>query len=206
MNLFKSVTLAACLMLGTSSHVYAQKKHDLEPAISALKQGNAAAAVNYLDPLAKRGNADAQFMLVSALQTIDQQKAVYWLRKAAENKQPDAAHILGLMYLQGNGVPEDLPQAKKFLTVAAEKGNPGAQLQLAIFYRTGPVAMQNDNEAFKWMKKAADSGVADAQFRLADMYRYGYGVAPDAAEVQKWLKRAAQQGHVQAMQELGGAR
>lgn len=194
-----------CLAFAVMSAAQAAGKGNLEPAIAALKKGDAAAAIAYLEPLARRDDAEAQFMLVSALQGSDQKQANHWLRAAAENGQRDACHILGLMYLQGNGVAEDPQLARKWLTIAAEKGVSAAQLQLALQYRNGPVAMQDDRIAFKWMRQAAEGGNAEAQYRLAEAYRYGYGTAADPAAVRKWLGRAAKQGHAAAAQALAGA-
>lgn len=181
----------------------APPKH-LEVAVRALHKGDTAAAIRHLLPLAKRGDAEAQFMLVSVLQSTDNKQASHWLRVAADNKHPSAAHILGVMYLHGNGVAENPQLALKWLRVAAEGGITAAQLQLGLLYRNGPNSVQDDREAAKWMTKAATAGEAEAQYQLAEMYRYGYGVQADGAERAKWLKRAAQQGHMQAAQALGG--
>lgn len=176
-------------------------KH-LEVAARAVHQGDTAAALRHLLPLAKRGDAEAQFMLVSVLQASDQKQAGHWLRTAADNRHPAAAHILGLMYLHGNGVQEDPRLAIKWLRIAAEGGIRSAQLQLGQLYRNGPNSIQDDQEAAKWITKAAMAGDAEAQFQLAEMYRYGYGVQVDGNAVQKWLRRAAEQGHPQAASAL----
>ena len=193
---------AVCLLMAVASGAHAAIADPLAPAKTALHSGDAAAAVKYLLPLAEQGNPEAQLMLVSAYQGIDQKQAAAWLHTAAGNRQPDACHILGTMYLNGTGIGEDPQLAKKWLLCAAEQGVKAAQLHLGILLREGPNSLQDDREAYKWMKKAADAGDAEAQFRLAEMYRYGYGVAADAGEVQKWLKLAAQQGHPKAQQKL----
>ncbi|CAN5144477.1 hypothetical protein BH11PSE11_BH11PSE11_06050 [soil metagenome] len=192
----------ACLVLALSTTTVAAAEKNLEPAVTALKQGDAPGAVKYLLPMAKAGNAEAQFMLVSALQGIDQKLASSWLLKAARNRHPSACHILGLMYLHGNGVAEDPQQARKWLTVAAEGGIVPAQLQLGMLYRNGPNSIQDDREAAKWVGKAAVAGDAEAQYQLAAMYRFAYGVNADAGARRSWLERAAKQAHVKALQEL----
>ena len=181
---------------------YADTKINRDAVITALNKGDKVSATNYLLPLAKQGIAEAQFMLVSVLQDSDQAQAGYWLRKAAENKHPDACLILGVMYLQGIGVAEDLEMAKKWLLIAASNGVTAAQLHLGILYRTGPMQSQDEHEAFKWMKQAAEDGNAEAQFRLAELYRYGYGVGADPAQTERWLHQAAKQGHLEATQSL----
>lgn len=197
-----SALRTACLAVVLSVCQSAFAQPGLEPAIVALKKGDAHTAVNYLRPLAKSGNAEAQFMLVSALQTIDRKEAAEWLIKAANNRHPSASHILGLMYRDGLEVAADPHLALQWLTVAAEGGILPAQLQLGMLYRNGPNAMQDDRLAAQWISRAARAGLADAQFQLADLYRYGYGVKQDSAETVAWLRRAATQGHEKAAQAL----
>lgn len=193
-------------LLGTivsaASPAHAAIPENLKPAVQALHKGDTKTAIRHLLPLAKAGDFNAQFMLVSAYQGKDEQRASHWLRTAAGNHHPGAAHILGLRYLQGNGVQEDPRLAMRWLRIAAEGGIQAAQLQLGLLYRNGPNTIQNDDRAAHWIGKAAHGGQAEAQFQLAQMYRYGYGVPVDPVEEKKWLRRAAEQGHPQALAQV----
>lgn len=202
MKLLHIAGLVACTM----HFAHAAVPKNLEVAVQSVQKGDTAQAIRHLLPLAKNGDAEAQFMLVSLLRSTDAKQSNHWLVAAANNKHPAASHILGLMYLQGNGVAENLQLALKWLKIAAEGGVTAAQLQLGQFYRSGPNSIQDDNEALKWISKAATAGNMDAQFKLAEMYQFGYGVPTDGAERKKWLQRAADQGHEQAVKLLGQLR
>ncbi len=60
----------------------------------------------------------------------DDQQAVAWFRKAAEQGQADAQHNLGVMYEKGRGVPQDDREAVAWYRKAAEQGYAGAQKKL----------------------------------------------------------------------------
>jgi hypothetical protein len=197
---------AMLIVLLPAAHAQHSEAHkiDKDVVLTALNKGDKAAAIRYLEPLAKQGNADAQFMLVSVLQGVDQKQALDWLIAAAKNRHPSACHVLGSMYMEGNGMPQDKVLGEKYLRCAADGGEPGAQLELGMAYRTGGGAggVRDDEKAAALIRKAADKGNAEAQYRLAEMYRYGYGVKRDPAEAKRLLRAAMAQGHAEANKML----
>ena len=52
----------------------------------------------------------------------------------AEGGDTDAQYYLGIMYDEGQGVPQDYQAAAKWYTIVAEKGYPEAQRHLALLY------------------------------------------------------------------------
>jgi len=48
----------------------------------------------------------------------DGEKAAYWFRKAAEQGLAGSQTTLGMMYQEGNGVKQDMEEAKKWLAMA----------------------------------------------------------------------------------------
>ena len=50
------------------------------------------------------------------------------LTKAAEQDHAEAQLMLGMMYHEGKGVPQDYKQAANYFTKAAEQGYAAAQL------------------------------------------------------------------------------
>jgi TPR repeat protein len=86
------------------------------------------------------------------------------MRKAAEAGDADAQYDLGLMYHDGEGVPEDYVEAVKWFRKAAEQGHAAAQFYLGIAYHGGVGVPKDDAEAVKWLRKAAEQGHARAQF------------------------------------------
>jgi TPR repeat protein len=57
----------------------------------------------------------------------NEQEAVKWFTKAAEQGDADGQVWLGAMYLGGRGVPKNEQEAVKWLTKAAEQGNADAR-------------------------------------------------------------------------------
>ena len=56
----------------------------------------------------------------------DQEEAVKWFRRAAEQGIAQAQYSLGVRYLNGQGVPKDQMQAVAWLSLAAANGAPDA--------------------------------------------------------------------------------
>jgi TPR repeat protein len=51
----------------------------------------------------------------------DSSEAVHWYRRAAEQGDPIAQYVLGVMYQTGDGVPQDYVQAYAWLDLAARQ-------------------------------------------------------------------------------------
>jgi uncharacterized protein len=208
MRVLKKLIQVSVLLIGMMQILHAEQKKDpavnIEVVLTAMNKGDTAAAIQYLLPLAKSGHGEAQFLLVSVLRATDQKQATEWLIIAAKNKYPDACHVLGLMYLDGNGVPQDKVEGEKWLRCAADGGAPGAQVALGMLYRNGATisGKRDDEQAAVLFKKAADNGNPEAQLRLAEMYRYGYGVKPDQAEAIRLLRLSLKQGNMEANKML----
>jgi Sel1 repeat len=113
------------------------------------------------------------------------------LRKAAEQGNADAEHMLGNWYLGGRGVPPDYTQVAFWHRRAAERGHDGAQRDLGVLYRTGHGVSQDYVQAAAWCRKAAEQDNAQAQLDLGTLYGDGQGVSKDYAEAYFWLDRAA---------------
>ena len=137
------------------------------------------------------GDADAQFDLGTMYE--DDQQAVLWYRKAAEQGHAVAQYHLGTMYDRGEGVDEDYQQAVLWYRKAAEQGVPRAQYMLSTGERWRPY----------WYRIAAEQGHADAQFELGVIYDSGKGVAEDHSLAVLWYRKAAEQGHAGAQNNLG---
>ncbi len=101
---------------------------------------------------------------------------------AAQDGLPEANYQLGVMRLQGQGLPVDFAEAVRWFTVAAEQGVPEAQHNLAILYQEGKGVVRNIETAALWYRRAADQGSTRAQIKLSDMYAKGEGVPMDKAE------------------------
>lgn len=65
------------------------------------------------------------------------EQAVYWFRKAAEQGDSMGQCKLGLMYADGKGVTQNYEEAVKWLRLAAEQGIADAQQTLELIYANG---------------------------------------------------------------------
>ena len=144
----------------------------------------------------------ALMLVVPSVLAQDSEKFQEVLSRAEQGDAPAQA-MLGLMYANGEGVPEDDAEAVKWCRKAAEQGNAAAQYNLAFMYANGEGVPENDAEAVKWYRKAAEQGNAAAQYNLAFMYANGEGVPENDAEAVRWYRKAAEQGDADAQSNLG---
>ena len=96
-------------------------------ALDAFNAGDYATAFSTWWPLAKAGDAKSEaslgFMYYSGKGVRrDDQRALFWFRRAAEAGQPTAQFFLGLEYFYGRGVPRDLAQAYSWCDIALTNG------------------------------------------------------------------------------------
>ena len=154
--------------------------------------------------LANQGVAYAQFQVgYIYFRRGDDQEAVSWFRKAAEQGDVDAQLWLGVMYANGKGVPEDDQEAASWYYRAAEQGHAEAQYSLGLRYSYGRGVPEDGREAVFWYRKAAEQGHAEAQCSLGVSYADGKGVPEDDGEAVFWYRKAAEQGHARAQCHLG---
>lgn len=180
---------------------------DFQAGLQAYQRGDYASALKEWQPLAQRGDANAEYnlgLLYAKGQGVpqDYKQAADWYRKAADQGVPAAQFNLGVIYANGQGVDANPEEARKWFSKAADHGIQAAEANLADLYSEGK-GFKNYEEARKWYMKAADQGIASAEFNLGVMYDIGQGVAPDYAEAINWYRKAADQGYASAMTNLG---
>ncbi len=109
-----------------------------------------------------------------------------------------AQFSLGVMYENGEGVPQDYKEAVKWYRKAAEQGYAKAQYHLGfilLMKNSANEGVEQDGvEAVKWYRKAAEQGNAKAQNFLGEIYFSGDGVPRDDIEAHKWFNLAAADG------------
>ena len=71
-------------------------------------------------------------------------------KRLAESGDKIEQNNLGVMYTNGEGVPEDDKQAVQWYRKSAEQGYADAQFNLGTRYSHGEGVPEDDNEAFKW--------------------------------------------------------
>ncbi len=123
-------------------------------------------------PLAKSGDPSAQFVVGKVLDygndgvTQNQEEAVGWYRRAAEQGYPGAQFNMGSCYQLGEGVKEDKGQAVYWYRRAAIQGDADSQYMLGLCYARGEGVATNSSKAIAWFKKSSRQGHRLAQHIL----------------------------------------
>ncbi|WP_225711928.1 tetratricopeptide repeat protein [Bradyrhizobium semiaridum] len=73
---------------------------------------------------------------------------------------------LALLYINGQGVPQDTATAILFLRQAADQNDANAQYNLGWAYESGTGVPQDAQEAIKWYRKAVQGGSILARTHL----------------------------------------
>jgi TPR repeat protein len=133
----------------------APTRADVEDGLAAAARGDYATALKEWLPLAKQGNADAQYNLGKLYWRglgvpKDDVEAVKWYHRSAEQGHPEAQVILGRLYFAGAGVPQHYGEAMKWLRKAAEQGHPEAQFELGLKYENGHGTEMDLVQAHMW--------------------------------------------------------
>jgi TPR repeat protein len=142
----------------------------------------------------------------AAITIGDYVTALRLLGTLADQDNPYAERLLGIMCVKGLGVPQDYAVGMRWLRLAADKGLPDAQNEVGVLYQQGQGVERKEAEAVKWFRLAADrGGLVVAQNNLADSYVLGHGVPQDFGEAFKWYRIAADQSSSYAENVLGVA-
>jgi len=113
---------------------------------------------------------------------------------AANAGNPIAEAIIGLKYLDGQGIAADPAQAVKWLQKAAEAGQAVAQYRLGTVYERGQGVAANPALAAKWYQASANLGNRKAMHNLAVAFAEGATGKKDMAESARWFSKAAALG------------
>ncbi len=116
------------------------------------------------------------------------------LTQAANAGNSRAQLIVGLKYLEGDGVPANQTEAAKWLTKAADAGEPVAQYRLGGLFESGLGVAKDPVKAVRLYLAAANQGSRKAMHNLAVAYAAGTGVKKDYAEASRWFLKAANLG------------
>jgi len=176
---------------------------------------------------ARQGDSLAQLRLGLAYRQgkqvdVDLQKALYWLKRAANKGHAEAQFQIAQFYLNGEVVRADNEEALRWLSLAAAGGHDQAQQLLRESqaqdvllvdeqkraneepqtpdqqYRLAMRSMSGANKNFvtavHWLRQAANAGHAPAQYQLANRYLSAEGVEKSVKRGVYWLQQAATQG------------
>lgn len=155
----------------------------------AYKQG-----LKLMQRLAAQGYAQAAFYLGElADEGSAYQEALLFYLQASNQGLPIAQHVVGVKYVTGDDVAQNVTKGIQLIQLAAEAGLVEAQYYLGVLYATGDVVPLNYTEAIKWLGLAAEQEITQAQYMLGQMYEKGNGVVQDLKEAARLYRLAAEQ-------------
>ena len=93
--------------------------------------------------------------------------------------------MVGTMYLYGQGVPVNKPEAKVWLKKAADQGEGSAQCYVGDFYYLD----RDYKSAYPYLQSALEKGCANAAKYLSDMYNNGFFVEKDSQRAKKLYEK-----------------
>jgi localization factor PodJL len=102
-----------------------------------------------------------------------------------------AQTVIGLRYLDGNGVAANPGEALKWLSKAADAGQAVAQYRLGTMYERGQGVAADPAKAAHWYELAANQGNRKAMHNLAVAYASGALGKKNMAEAARWFSKAA---------------
>ena len=155
-------------------------------------------AVCFADPLVAGPLDDAK----TAFGAGDYATAFALWQPLAEQGNAEAQDNVGRLFLTGRGVPENGPEAVRWLVKAADQGETRSQILLGLIYEAGWGVPEDEAEAARWFAKAALHGDLLAQTHLAGAYYEGRGVPQDFAEAAKWYRKLAELGDTSSQSRL----
>ena len=150
----------------------------------------------------------------------NEEEAVKWYRKSAEQGYADAQYNLAELLLSKDG-----KEAFKWYQKAAKQGHAGAQDSLGLCYEdmdmeagaqnslsflydelefereieidmySGMGVETDSAKAAEWYRKAAEQGLDSAQYHLGRCYEGGHGVTKDLTKAAEWYQKAADKGY-----------
>ncbi len=159
-NNFISLFLSLTVFLGSIEKSYST---ELQKGLDAALIGDFETALKNWAPLAKGGNAFAQYnlgLMYDKGKGVQQsyKKAQRWYTLAAKQGNAFAQSNLGFMYDIGEGVPKDDNTAVQWYTLAAKQGNAVAQINLGMKYAKGQGVLKNNVRAYMWLNIAVIFG------------------------------------------------
>jgi TPR repeat protein len=124
------------------------------------------------------------------------------LVELASTGNSKAELLLGLRYLEGDGVPHDEAEAFHWFQESAQDGEAVAQYWLANLYGRTTNANADPAQSMRWYGEAARQGNRMAMNNLAVAHAEGIGTEKNMGEAAHWFGEAAAHGYIVAQFNL----
>jgi len=150
-------------------------------------------------------------VIISSASSSNANDRIEQLFERAEKGDVRAQFEVGLLYEEGEFVPQSTSTAVAWYRKAEEQGLVAAKYKLGVHAMCDPPNPQTFADGMKWIQEAAKQGDPDAQQRVAIWHYtglnvpadHGTSVSKDLALARAWSMKAAKQGNVSAMGTLG---
>lgn len=155
-------------------------------------------ALNWLTRSATHGCVGAQNLLGDLYHKggecfdRDDKLAFHWYKKSALQHNPIGQYSVGMLYYNGQGVPQNSHIAAQWFYKAAKQGARYAQYTLARMYQEGIGLRQNNKKAYAWWSLCPEQRFEETKpeyralidpmtpeerveaFRLSEQYKHHY--------------------------------
>ena len=132
----------------------------------------------------------------------ERDNAIEELKQIADQGEPHAQYLMGLLYRDGGLLMPDAEKAKRWLELSAQE-LPDAQYALGKLYLSDDPDIHDPTKGLYWLQQAADSGHEYAAYRLGKEYLTGENISKDATRAATYLHQAAEQANPYAQYLLG---
>lgn len=147
--------------------IEAQNKIGVIYAKGIGTESSASLAIQYFTKAAKNESSMAYYNLGKVYESQEKFPiAIDWYNKAIAMDNSNAMNNLADLYLQGNGLVQNIHQAELLYIQAAELGNATAMRNLGFLYFKGVNVKQDMEKSYFWFNLAAAKSYPEA-----DIYR-----------------------------------
>jgi localization factor PodJL len=116
------------------------------------------------------------------------------LTALANSGNAKAELLIGLKYIDGDGIPANPAEGAKWLQKSAAQNEPVAAYRLGTLYERGKGVPADAAKATHFYQVAAQAGNRKAMHNLAVAYAQGSGTTKNFAEAARWFSKAAALG------------
>ena len=152
--------------------------------------------------LAEQGDREAQFVMGRYyMHQNDWANAVKWYEQSAAQNHPKAQNNLGLAYMEGRGVQQNVKLGCHYMMLSYEQMRTpeGADNVAMCNDQNGKGSPEELKVALEHYQIAAEAGIAQAQFALGDMYERGEGTEKQPEKAIYWYRKSAEQEYIKAI-------
>ena len=157
-------------------------------------------AKKYFKKAALNGDPGGQLnyglMLLNDPQKSKPEKAAFFLKQAADQKNPPAQYHIALLLMSGRGIEPNSEEAEKYLKQSADENYPNAVIQYAFYQKD---RKHNIKEAIKYFTLAARNDNSDASVELYKLL-HNSGNEKEEKKAMKYLEDAIKKQNKEAIE------